>query len=352
MTIIRTSLIGLSTDQISQLPLLKQEPAFRIRQIAAWIYAKGVDNFAEMTNLTKELRRELAAAHSLARLPILQSISSSDDTAMKLLLGLADGERIEAVLLRAEGRETICISTQVGCAHGCRFCATAAMGLKRNLTSGEIVAQVIGVRDGLLEQGGTGHFNLVFMGMGEPLANYDALTHAIAVLNEDHGLAVGRRRMTISTVGLVPQIRQLATEAVTVRLALSLNATTDADRDRIMPVNRKYPIREALAALKDYRHQTGNRTTLEYVLIRGFNDRMSDARRLAEFARSCGATINLIVLNPHELSELQAPSPAAVQTFHETLLPIAPAVTLRESKGGDIKAACGQLSTAYRTESQ
>lgn len=352
MTAKHTSMLGLSTEQIAQLPILKGEPTYRLRQIASWIYAKGVIDFAKMTNLPKTLRQKLAENHSLERPPILQSLTSSDNAATKLLFELTDGQHIEAVILSAGERDTICISTQVGCAHGCQFCATAAMGLKRNLTAGEIVGQVLAVRQRLLIRNSAGHFNLVFMGMGEPLANYAALTHAIAVMHEDHGMAVGRRRMTISTVGLVPRIRQLAREPVTVRLALSLNATTDADRDRIMPINRKYPIREALSALSDYRRRTGNRVTLEYVLIRGFNDRKADAHRLAEYARGCEATINLIALNPHELSELAPPSSATVRAFYETLLPIAPATTLRESKGGDIKAACGQLSTVYRSDAQ
>jgi len=311
-------LVGMTTADLAELPVLSGEPAYRIRQIA-----------------------------SLERPQVLERAVSEDGSTTKLLLGLTDGHRIETVLIRAAGRDTICVSTQVGCAYGCRFCATGAMGWTRNLTPHEIVAQALLARDELTGAGASGHFNLVFMGMGEPLANYDHLVASIAVLHEDHGMAVGRRRMTVSTVGLIPGIAALAREPVKVRLAVSLNATDDHTRAALMPVARTYPLARLIPAVGHYARLTGQRVTFEYVLISRINDRRADAKRLAAFARQAGATINLIPFNAHPLSELRPSPPERVRRFHDALLPLAPTVTLRESKGSDIRAACGQLSTAY-----
>lgn len=343
----RPNLIGLTSAQVAQLPVLAQEPPFRVRQVVSWVYARGSTSFEEMTNLPKQLRARLAESSSLERIPVVSTKASSDGSTHKFLFNLRDGIQIEAVLIRADRRDTICISTQAGCAYGCRFCATGAMGLKRNLTPHEILSQVMVVRDEIWRRGGLGHFNLVFMGMGEPLANYAALLHSIQVLNEDHGMAVGRRRMTVSTVGLLPEIRRFARVQTAVRLALSLNATTNETRTRLMPINRRYPIEQLLPALSEYGRATGNRVTIEYILIKGLNDSMQDARRLGAFARESGCKINLIVFNPHPLTDLEPSPPEIVRRFHDTLLPISPTVTLRESKGVDILAACGQLSTAY-----
>ncbi|MCK4414630.1 MAG: 23S rRNA (adenine(2503)-C(2))-methyltransferase RlmN [Candidatus Eisenbacteria sp.] len=344
------SLVGAGAPEIARLPVMARQPAFRSRQIASWIYRKGARDFSEMTNLPGELRDRLAADHSLERLPVATREASRDGDAVKFLFRLADGEAIEAVLLRAPRRDTICISTQAGCAYGCRFCATGAMGLRRNLNPHEIISQVLVIRDALAGLGATGFFNLVFMGMGEPLANYAAVVAGIRVLHDDFGLGVGRRRITVSTVGLPTAIRALAREPVAVRLALSLNATDNETRSSLMPVNRRYPIEEVLAALTEYGERTGSRVTLEYVLIRDVNDSLADARRLARMAREVGAKVNLIRFNPNPLTPLQASPAERVDAFHAAMLPIAPAVTLRESRGVEIRAACGQLSTAYRPE--
>jgi len=344
---IRPSLIGLAIAEIATLPALLGEPSFRARQVATWIYQKSVGDFAAMTTLSKSLRDRLAAAHTLARLPVIACQTSTDGTAVKFLFELSPSQRIEAVLLRAPRRDTLCISTQAGCGFGCRFCATGAMGFRRNLTVQEILSQVLALRDDLRARGGQGFFNLVFMGMGEPLDNYEVLVGAIRVMHEDAGLAVGYRRITVSTVGLPDRIRALAEEGIPVRLALSLNATDNETRSSLMPVNRRYPIETLLPALAEYRRRTGSRVTLEYILIAGVNDSLGDARRLARLAAECGAQINLIRLNAHPRSALQPSPPERVDVFYQTMLPLGPAVTLRESRGADIHAACGQLSTTY-----
>jgi len=345
----RTSLVGLGAEEIAALPALAGQPPFRARQIAAWIYRKGALEFSAMTNLSGALRGRLAEGHTLERLPVLARETAPYGSARKFLFGTQDGRTFEAVLLRALDRDTICASTQIGCAWRCAFCATGAMGWQRDLTPHEILSQVLVIRDALRELGTEGFFNLVFMGMGEPLANYDALVHSIRVLQSDFGLGVGRRRMTVSTVGLPDRIRQLSHEKVAVRLAISLNATDNETRSKLMPVNRVHPIEALLPAVIEYRERTGQRVTFEYVLIDGVNDSLEDARRLAQLARQCDCKINLIRLNAHPLSALRPPSAERATAFYDELLPIAPAVTIRESRGQEILAACGQLSTAYGT---
>ncbi|MBD3235640.1 MAG: 23S rRNA (adenine(2503)-C(2))-methyltransferase RlmN [Candidatus Eisenbacteria bacterium] len=344
----RIRLIGWHPDQMRALPVLEDEPNFRLRQIAAWIYRRGATEFAVMTDLPAALRKELSRRYSLDLLPVARDLRSCDGSTRKLLFSLVDGLAIEAVQMHEPRRDTVCVSTQVGCAYRCRFCATGRMGLKRNLTAHEILSQVLVVRDGRRAAGSPGHFNLVFMGMGEPLANYEAVTAAIRVLGDDYGLGIGRRRITVSTVGLAPQIRRLAGEPFAPRLALSLNATRDQTRSHLMPVNRRYPIREVLAALAEYRARTGQRTTLEYVLLAGINDAPEDARRLSRFARDCDCTVNLIVFNDHRGNALRGSGPASAEAFRGAMLPHAPTVTLRQSKGQDIQAACGQLCIEAR----
>jgi 23S rRNA (adenine2503-C2)-methyltransferase len=341
------SLVGLMPEEIGRLPALAGSPGYRARQVAVWVYRKGARGFDDMSTLSKPLRAGLAQVCSLERMPCVATRVSADVTTLKFLFATRDGRRIEAVLIRAPRRDTICISTQVGCSFGCRFCATAAMGWQRNLTRHEIVSQVLALRDELRRLGGRGFFNVVFMGMGEPLANYAELVATLHVLQSDFGMGIGRRRMTVSTVGLPEEIRQLAREPVSVRLALSLNATDNETRSRLMPVNRRHPIETLLPALAEYRALTGQRVTLEYVLLHELNDTREDAHRLARLATQVGCGINLIRYNPHPLSDLMPSTAERVDAFRLTLLPIAPAVTLRESRGDDILAACGQLSTAY-----
>jgi 23S rRNA (adenine2503-C2)-methyltransferase len=347
----RISLLGLSPVQMRAAPgPLADLPAFRARQIARWIYARGETRFEAMTDIARPLRERLAQVYSLDLDPVVALRRAEGDEAFKFLFRLRDGHAVEAVLINSPKRRTICVSSQAGCAYACSFCATAAMGPGRNLTTREIVGQVLAVRQQMQQEGLTGGHNLVFMGMGEPLANLVNLVPALRLLQDDEGLAVGRRRITVSTVGLVPQILSLAEEDIRVRLAFSLNATTDETRSRLMPVNKKYPIQEVLQALRTYQQKRRMRISLEYVLLEGINDTEEDAIRLAAIASEMRFRVNLIAYNPHPAAPFQPTSQEAMNRFVQTMYPIAPVVTLRYSKGRDILAACGQLSTAWGDE--
>ncbi len=294
-----------------------------------------------MSNLPLELRDRLPDRCGLA-LPAIHSLHGTADGAThKFVLELADGERVECVAMRSARGLTMCVSSQVGCALKCSFCATGLMGLKRQLTAGEIVAQVIAMGDH--DRWTDDHFNVVFMGMGEPLANYGPVLDSVRILNDPLGLNLGVRRITVSTSGIVPQIRRLAEEGLAVGLAISLHATTDAQRDELVPLNRRWPIRELLDAARDYGRTTGRRVTLEYTLIAGVNDGPEDADRLAAFARALPSKINLIPYNPVPGLPWRRPDPQSVERFAESLYPRAPAVTVRRTMGGEIWAACGQL---------
>ena len=315
-------------------------PGYRVGQMLRRLWQAPVGSWAEATELPLALRAELDTAFPLPRLTSDVEQVSADGT-RKYLWRLPDGEAIESVLIPSGSRRTLCISSQAGCALKCSFCATGLMGLKRNLRAEEIVAQVVAM--GEFHGWRDDRFNIVFMGMGEPLANLAPVTESIRVLHDDHGLNLGARRVTVSTSGLVPQIRELAKLDLQVGLAVSLHATTDELRDELVPVNKRWPIRELLDAAKEYGHTVGRRVTLEYVLLGGVNDTPEDADRLAEFARQLPSKVNLIPYNPVPGLSWQRPSPAAVQAFAERLYPHAPAVTVRQTQGGEIWAACGQL---------
>lgn len=315
-------------------------PGYRAEQLFAWVYQKQVRDPARMSNLPAPLRRDVGAVLSLA-LPSAHVLASADGETHKLVFTLADGMRVESVSMRTAKRLTFCVSSQVGCALGCAFCATGLMGLKRHLRAEEIVAQVLVMGD--LHGWRDDRFNIVFMGMGEPLANLGPVSEAIRILHDERGLNLGARRITVSTSGLVPQIRELARLDLQVGLALSLHATTDEVRDRLMPVNRRWPIAEVLDAAREYGATVGRRVTLEYTLIGGVNDTPEDADRLAAFARALPSKINIIPYNPVPGLAWKRPSPQAIDAFAERLYPRAPAVTVRNTMGGEIWAACGQL---------
>jgi len=294
-----------------------------------------------MTNLPLAFRRSLPGICNLA-LPETASVHRSPDGhTHKFVLRLADGARVESVSMRTPKRLTFCISSQVGCALGCTFCATGLMGLKRNLKAHEIVAQVMAM--GEFHGWRDDRFNIVYMGMGEPLANLAAVSDSIRVLHDERGLNLGARRVTVSTSGLVPQIRELTKLDLQLGLAVSLHATTDQLRDQLVPVNKRWPIRELLDAAKEYGRTVGRRVTLEYTLLGGVNDSMEDADRLAGFARELPSKVNIIPYNPVPGLHWKRPTPDAIAAFAERLLPHAPAVTVRHTQGGEIWAACGQL---------
>jgi len=318
------------------------QPAFRGRQVLEWVYQKSVDDFAAMTDLPLELRQQLASRYSLA-LPELRSEQLSTDGTRKFLFGLADREAIETVLIPEPGRLTLCVSTQVGCRFGCAFCLTGAQGFRRDLHPHEIVGQVIAVNRILAETGSARQ--LVLMGMGEPLDNFENTLTALKILTHRRGMAFPLRRITLSTVGLAPRIEQLGRE-VPVNLAISLNAPDDALRSRLMPVNKKYPIRELLAAVRRYPMQRRQWLTFEYVLVAGKNDSPSDALKLAKLLKPLKAKVNLIALNPHPGSELQPPSEEVELKFQKVLKERGVNAFRRQSRGADILAACGQLQGA------
>ena len=313
---------------------------FHARQIYRWIYARGVVDPAQMTDLPKSLRATLAAEFIVSTPRVLTDERSTDGT-RKFLLELADHRRVEAVFIPDTPSMTFCISTQVGCAMACGFCLTGKMGLVRNLTAGEIAGQVrvLAAATGLLDQ----PFNIVLMGMGEPLHNYEQTMRALRMLNSEHGLGLSPRRVTLSTVGIVPGIERLAREPLMPNLAISLHATTDEQRTELVPPNRKYPLADILAACKRFPLKKRSRITFEYVLLDGVNDSPEDARRLVRLVAEIKAKINLIPLNPAPGIPYDRPSDARVDRFAKILAERGVTVSVRKSRGQDIRAACGQL---------
>jgi len=337
------SLFGLLPDEFGSLLVEHGHQRYRARQVLDWVYRKRVRDPERMSNVARTLRESLAGLVSLALPEVAEVRASRAQDSAKFVLRLHDGERIESVAMRSRRGVTLCLSSQAGCGMRCAFCATGAMGLRRNLRPDEIVAQVVHMLEatGWEDPG----YNLVFMGMGEPLANYAAVVKAIRILNHADGLAVGARRITVSTVGLVPQIRRLSREGMQLGLAISLHATTDEKRRQIVPLNERYGIEDILAAARDYAAKLGRRVTIEYVLLAGENDTHDDANRLAALARSVPCKVNLIPYNPVPRMPWKRPEDAVVQRFADWLAPRSPAVTVRWSQGIDIGAACGQLGS-------
>ncbi len=313
---------------------------FHARQVYRWIYKRGVVDFERMTDLSKGLRSQLASEFTLTT-PVVMSESRSIDGTRKFMLELADGRRIEAVFIPDTPAMTFCISTQVGCAMGCGFCLTGKMGLVRNLTGGEIAGQVrvLAEATGLLDQS----FNIVLMGMGEPLHNYDNTMKALRILHAEQGLAVSPRRVTLSTVGIVPGLQRLAREPLMPNLAISLHATTDERRTELVPPNRKYPLAEILETCRRFPLKKRSRITFEYVMLDGVNDTPEDARRLARLLSGIKSKVNLIPLNPAPGIPYERPSDERVDRFAQILADRHLTVSVRKSRGRDIRAACGQL---------
>jgi len=316
------------------------ERRFRARQIFKNVYARQIASWDECSDLSKLFRVQLDFGTHLNALNLRERQESADGT-LKYLFELHDGHSLETVLIPDPPRNTLCVSSQVGCAFGCTFCLTGTMGFKRNLNTAEIVDQVCQVRRDL---GSRGHIsNIVFMGMGEPLANYDAVLNSIEVMTDPNGLAFSHRRITVSTAGLVPQLMKLG-EQSPVNLAISLHASSDAVRNQIMPINRIYPLSSVMEACRCYPLAPRKRITFEYILIADLNDSIGDARNLVKLLSGMRAKVNLIPLNPHPRCTLRRPSEDRILAFQDVLRQADLTVIIRQSRGADISAACGQLA--------
>ncbi|MGH7955908.1 MAG: 23S rRNA (adenine(2503)-C(2))-methyltransferase RlmN [Opitutaceae bacterium] len=349
-------LTGETLDSLAEKLRARGEPAFRAKQILDWLYKKRARSWDEMTNLSKPFRAWLDETFDLMPSTLVRN-KQSEDVTDKLLLELRDHALIETVIIRApqEGvgldhsRKTICISTQVGCAMACVFCASGLAGLKRDLNAGEIVAQLLQVcyredaRTPRARMELASFDNIVVMGMGEPLANYDNLLRALTIVNADWGLGFGARRITISTSGLVPGILQLAHEDLGFRLAISLHGATDEVREKIMPVNRAFPLAKLVPAVREFSEKHGRMVTLEFILIEGVNDSFEQAEKLRDIARDLHAHVNLIPYNTVEGLPWKRPGITRQERFADILRDARVSVTLRREKGHDIDAACGQL---------
>lgn len=337
----------LRLDALKELIATLGEPAYRADQIWQAVYTRFSTDPAEITTLAKPLRFKLQDLLDFSHLTPIDSLVSSDGETVKTLFCLPDGLNIEAVLMHYDVRDTLCISSQAGCAMNCVFCATGQMGFKRNLSSGEIVEQVIYYARKLAGSGKT-VTNIVVMGMGEPFNNYQAVMEAIDRLNDPAGLNLGARRFTISTVGLVPMIRQFASEKRQVNLAISLHAANDTLRSSLLPINRKYPLKDLIAACRDYIATTNRRITFEWALIQGVNDSPADALELAELLKGMLCHVNVIPLNPTAEYPGQATTKERAAEFKKLLESSGIPCTIRLRRGIDIQAGCGQLASRHQ----
>jgi 23S rRNA (adenine2503-C2)-methyltransferase len=388
-----TDLRSLTFAQLEALCAELGWPRYAAQQVSTWLWQKGVDDIAAMTNLSKERRALLAERYTISPLELLRTLDDEDGTT-KFTFKLEDGNIIESVFIPESprpplapspqplapdsGRRTVCVSTQVGCKLGCAFCYTGRLGFKRNLAWHEIAAQVLSVRQymgshksqgessksGSVPDSAISPFpfvipprsfaispfplplvtNVVFMGMGEPFLNYDATVEAARTINAESGLGIGARRITISTSGIPEGIKAFTQLPQQFRLALSLNASDDETRSKLMPVNKLHPLKEVIAAMRTYTDARGKRVTFEYVLVDGVNNRDKDVKQLAALLKGIPCKLNLIPLNPFPGCELEAPTPESVEVFARKLWPLVPAVTVRRSKGASILAGCGQLA--------
>lgn len=339
-------LLNLSPVELKELLAAWDEPAYRAGQIETWLYERYAADVAEMSNLPKSLRVRLAGETELNPLTPVVTLDSTDGFTRKTLFALPDGREVEAVLMRYEQRQTLCISTQAGCAMACPFCATGQLGFMRNLSAGEIVAQVLHFAR-QLDREGKRVTNIVFMGMGEPLANYAETWQAIRRLNDPVGFNLGARHMTVSTVGLVPAIRRMSKEPEQVGLAVSLHAPTDELRNTIVPINRRYPLAMLMQAVRDYIATTHRRVTFEYALMDRLNDSDRQAGQFAELVQGLLCHVNLIPLNPTPGSPWSGSPDERVYAFRDCLEAAGISTTVRLRRGIDIAAGCGQLHNAH-----
>lgn len=340
MSIKKTDLKNLSPLELEHFVSSFGKERYRSIQILRWLYLKGAQTFEEMTNLSKSFRQDLAQVSFISTLhPIF--IEKSRDGTKKFLFQLEDGNRIESVLIPEKKRLTLCVSTQAGCAMGCRFCLTGQMGLKRNLTTAEIINQILSARKTLPPR--TSITNIVLMGMGEPLNNYENTLRAVSLMTHPEAFKFSSRRVTLSTVGLLPQLEQLMEEKVRFRLAISLNAADEETRSRLMPINRRHPMKKVLELCRKFSLPPRVRITFEYVMIEGENDAPEDAKNLLKLLKGIPSKVNLIPLNEAPEIPFRKPPEEKILTFQEILMKGGLTAIVRASKGGDISAACGQL---------
>ena len=336
----KIDLKNLSPLELNEFLRVFGKERYRSTQILRWLYQKGVTSFDEMTNLSKRFRQELNQVSFISTLHPLHLERARDET-KKFLFQLEDGNQIESVLIPDKTRLTLCLSTQVGCAFGCRFCLTGKIGWKRNLTVSEILNQIVAVRKTLPEK--TCVTNIVLMGMGEPLANYDNTLKAIHLMHHPDAFKFSSRRITLSTVGLLPALEQLMKEKILFGLAISLNASNEETRSQLMPVNRRYPLKKILEMCRNFPLKPRARITFEYVMIEGINDSSLDAKRLMRLLKGIPSKVNLIPLNEAPGILFKRPSEEKVKGFQEILMEGGLTAIVRTSKGGEISAACGQL---------
>jgi len=340
MTDSGVDLVGCLPGEVEALMRELGQPRYRARQVFHWVHARRVLDMEAMTNLSQALRAALASRARVSR-PVVAQLQRSVDGTRKYLLRLVDGEEIECVLIPDDDRLTACISTQVGCPLACRFCLTGLMALRRNLRAAEIVGQILALQDSL--ERGERISNIVLMGMGEPLLNFPQVERALRILCNDHGASFSPRRVTLSTAGHVPGIRELAASGLNVNLAVSLSATTDEVRDQIMPINKRWPISELLQACRGYPLPNRRRLTVEYVMLDRVNDSQQDAKRLVSLLRGIRCKINLIPFNAApDLPDRPSPR-KQVEAFQQILHDAGLTATIRKSRGWDISAACGML---------
>jgi len=338
----KPNLTGMTLEQMEQLFESIGQPKYRAAQLFNWIYKKRIAKLDDMTNFSKQLRQQLSESATIGLVRLAKQVSASDNQTTKFLFTLEDNLHVESVFMIEAKRKTVCLSTQVGCPLGCSFCATGKMGFQRNLTAGEIVDQLLSIQH-ILNVDVT---NVVIMGMGEPFLNYDEVIKACDLISHDTGIAIGKRKITISTSGIIPGIRRFADEGQRYKLAISLNAADDQIRDDMMPINKKYPLNELINAAKYYAAKSRHRLTFEYVMIRGVNDSTRDSQKLARLLKGLKCKLNIIPYNSID-EKNTIPSEDQIDDFIRPFLNMNVVVSVRRSKGSDIQAACGQLYYDY-----
>lgn len=336
----KKNLFGLTLPELEN--ELASLPKFRAKQIAAWIYQRGANSFTEMTDLSKKLRAELEENFSIQTARLVTELNSADGLTTKFLLAFSDGAAVETVLMRHDYGNSVCISSQVGCAMGCKFCASTLQGLERNLTCGEMLGEIVFVQNFLLRQNEKID-SLVIMGTGEPLANFDNLIKFLRLLHEDYTLGMSFRKITISTCGIVPAVKKLIAEKIPVTLSISLHAPNNKLRSEIMPINSAFSLNEVLKVGEQFAQETGRRVTYEYILLGGVNDTEEHARQLSKILSGQLANVNLIPVNSVDERNFQRPTEHAIKKFFHFLNTHGISATIRKEFGAEINAACGQL---------